>query len=89
MTPVSQIQEVRFAFQMYGKTDPYVSGTTLYLDTWGDGAERILELDDAVWSEVIKNLDRSVLNLRRWIAGKSQCQILSAGWLYSATGCGR
>ena len=26
-------------------------GTTLYLDTWGDGAERILELDDAVWSE--------------------------------------
>lgn len=51
VTPVSQIQKVRFAFQMYGKTDPYVSGTTLYLDTWGDGAERILKLDDAVWSE--------------------------------------
>ena len=51
MTPVSQTQKVRFAFQMYGKTDPYVSGTTIYLDTWGDGAERILELDDAVWSE--------------------------------------
>ena len=51
VTPVSQIQKVRFAFQMYGKTDPYVSGTTINMDTFADGAERILELADVEWSD--------------------------------------
>ena len=51
VTPVSQTREVRFVFQMYGKTDTYVSGTTLYMDTYADGAERILELADVEWSD--------------------------------------
>ena len=49
VTPVSQIQKVRFAFQMYGKTDPYVSGN--WMMQYGQ--------------RMIKNLDRSVLNFRR------------------------
>lgn len=43
--------DVLFAFQMYGKTDPYVSGTTLTLNLMGDGMEYILDLNEAKWSE--------------------------------------
>jgi hypothetical protein len=42
---------VGFAFQMYGKTDPYVSGTTLYMDVPSDGMEMVMELDKFTWSE--------------------------------------
>ena len=43
--------DVLFAFQMYGKTDPYVSGTTLTMNVKGDGMEYILDLNEAEWSE--------------------------------------
>ena len=43
-------EPVRFAFQMYGKTDPYVSGTTLSMDVPSDGMEYVYELDLADWS---------------------------------------
>lgn len=42
--------EVSFAFQMYGKTDPNGSGTTLRLELRADGAERRLALADCLWS---------------------------------------
>ena len=42
---------VDFAFQMYGKTDPYVSGTTLRMSVKADGMEQILKLSDCQWSE--------------------------------------
>ena len=44
-------EPVRFAFQMYGKTDPYVSGTTLTMEVPSDGMEYVYELDLADWSE--------------------------------------
>ena len=44
-------EPVRFAFQMYGKSDPYVSGTTLVMDVPSDGMEYVYELDGADWSE--------------------------------------
>lgn len=37
--------DIGFAFQMYGKTDPYVSGTTLYMDVPSDGMELVMELE--------------------------------------------
>nr|MCR5309814.1 SGNH/GDSL hydrolase family protein [Lachnospiraceae bacterium] len=40
---------VRFAFQMYGKKDPYASGTTLTMDVLSDGMERVLDFHDADW----------------------------------------
>lgn len=51
VTPVSKTEPVRFAFQMYGRTDAYVTGTTMYMDTYADGAERVLELADVAWSQ--------------------------------------
>lgn len=42
---------VRFAFQMYGHTDPYVSGTTMEMDIPADGMEYVLFLEDVNWSE--------------------------------------
>jgi hypothetical protein len=42
---------VRFAFQMYGKTDPYVSGTTLNMDLLSDGMEMVMQLDRFEWSD--------------------------------------
>ena len=42
---------VGFAFQMYGHTDPYVSGTTLYTEISSDGMEYVLNLEDYEWSE--------------------------------------
>lgn len=43
-------EEVSFAFQMYGKTDPNGSGTTLRLGLRADGAEKRLVLADCDWS---------------------------------------
>lgn len=42
---------ITFAFQMYGKTDRYESGTTLRMPVRADGMEYILRLDDTDWSE--------------------------------------
>lgn len=44
-------EDVGFAFQMYGKSDPYASGTTLKMSVTGDGMEYILNLDEAEWSD--------------------------------------
>lgn len=42
---------VEFHFQMYGKTDPYKSGTTLKLPVKADGMEYVLNLEEYEWSE--------------------------------------
>lgn len=42
---------VEFCFQMYGKTDPYKSGTTLKLPVKADGMEQVLNLEECEWSE--------------------------------------
>ncbi|MCQ2524028.1 MAG: SGNH/GDSL hydrolase family protein [Lachnospiraceae bacterium] len=42
---------VTFAFQHYGKTDPYVSGSTHTLEVSGDGMESIMVLDELEWSD--------------------------------------
>lgn len=42
--------EVTFAFQMYGKTDTYVTGTTIYKTIKADGSEFLINLDDVDWS---------------------------------------
>ena len=44
-------EQVIFAFQIYGKTDPYVSGTTLKKTVKADGMEYVLKLDDYEWSD--------------------------------------
>ncbi|MBR3825886.1 MAG: SGNH/GDSL hydrolase family protein [Lachnospiraceae bacterium] len=44
-------ETVEFHFQMYGKTDPYKSGTTLKLPVKADGMEQILHLEECEWSE--------------------------------------
>lgn len=40
-----------FHFQMYGKTDPYKTGTTLVLPVKADGMEQILDLAECDWSD--------------------------------------
>ena len=44
-------QTVGFVFQMYGKTDPYMSGTTISVECTPDGMEKIFWLDDFEWSD--------------------------------------
>lgn len=44
-------QIVTFAFQMYGKTDTYGSGTTLRMPVKTDGMEYILNLEEQHWFE--------------------------------------
>ena len=44
-------QVIKFEFQMYGKTDPYQSGTTISVDCIPDGMEKILWMDDFEWSD--------------------------------------
>ena len=43
--------KVRFAFQMYGKKDPYNSGTTLTMDLDSDGMEMVMDLSLFDWSD--------------------------------------
>ncbi|MGN1145025.1 MAG: SGNH/GDSL hydrolase family protein, partial [Acetatifactor sp.] len=43
-------QTIDFAFQMYGKTDPNNSGTTIKVPCTPDGMEQIIWLDDYKWS---------------------------------------
>lgn len=40
-----------FVMQMYGKTDPCVSGTQFETTIQGDGMEYLIKLSDVVWSE--------------------------------------
>ncbi|MCM1568946.1 MAG: SGNH/GDSL hydrolase family protein [Roseburia sp.] len=42
---------IDFAFQMYGKTDPNHSGNTITISCRPDGMEQIIWLDDYEWSE--------------------------------------
>lgn len=42
---------IRFAFQMYGKTDPNYSGTTIEAAVTANGAEKVIHLDEIMWSE--------------------------------------
>lgn len=44
-------KDVDFVFQMYGKTDPNNSGTTIKVSCKPDGMEQIIWLDDFTWSE--------------------------------------
>ena len=44
-------QTVKFEFQMYGKKDPYASGTNISVDCKPDGMEKIFWLDDFEWSD--------------------------------------
>lgn len=43
--------DVEFFLQMYGKTDPYVSGTTLSMTLPSDGMEMVTELGLCEWSD--------------------------------------
>lgn len=43
--------EVTFAFQMYGKSNPYESGTTIYKKLKADGSEALINLEDISWSD--------------------------------------
>ena len=45
------LTEVGFAFQMYGKTDVYGSGTTIRKRVRADGMENIIRLEDVKWSQ--------------------------------------
>lgn len=47
----SDSSKVKFVFQMYGKTNPYVSGTSLEMTVIPDGMEQILVLDEQEWSD--------------------------------------
>lgn len=44
-------EEVGFVLQMYGKSDPYGSGTVLRLRLQADGMEHVIKLSDIAWSE--------------------------------------
>ncbi len=46
-----QDQAIDFIWQMYGKTDPYHSGSVLKVSCKPDGMEQILWLDDYEWSQ--------------------------------------
>lgn len=41
---------LQFVMQMYGKTDPLVSGTQIRIPVTADGMEQIIRLDDWEWS---------------------------------------
>ncbi len=42
---------INFAFQMYGHTDPYKSGTTINVPMKANGMEYMVHLDEVEWSE--------------------------------------
>ena len=46
-----EVSECVFAFQMYGKKDPYVSGTTIKQTISTEGAEYLIPLDEIEWSD--------------------------------------
>lgn len=44
-------EKISFVLQMYGKTDPYVTGTLFKREVQGDGMEYRIKLSDVDWSE--------------------------------------
>lgn len=44
-------EEVDFVFQMYGKTDPYASGTSIRRTVRADGMEYVIKCDEVDWSD--------------------------------------
>lgn len=44
-------KEVDFVFQMYGKSDPYHSGTVITKGVRTDGMEEVIVLEEQIWSE--------------------------------------
>lgn len=44
-------EDVKFVFQMYGKTNPYVSGTSIEALVTGDGMEYLIPFSDVDWSD--------------------------------------
>lgn len=46
-----EVDSVDFVFQMYGKTDPYNSGTVIKEHLTADGTEYLIPLDSVNWSE--------------------------------------
>lgn len=46
-----EADEVRFVFQMYGRKDPYHSGTVIEKEIRADGVEEEIVLEDQTWSE--------------------------------------
>ena len=44
-------KQVKFIYQMYGKTDPYVSGTNIVMDMEADGTEHVIEMNQMKWSD--------------------------------------
>ncbi len=44
-------EEVNFCYQMYGKTDPNVSGTTIRVPVTADGMEKVIKLEEVNWSD--------------------------------------
>ncbi len=44
-------ENVEFAMQMYGKRDPYRSGTTFCATIPADGREKVIRLDEVEWSD--------------------------------------
>ena len=47
----SEVKSCDFAFQMYGKSDPYGSGTTIKQTVSTDGAEYLIPLNEVEWSD--------------------------------------
>lgn len=48
---MDEVQDIDFVFQMYGKTDPYRSGTTIRQTVRTDGMEVMIKMDEVNWSE--------------------------------------
>ena len=46
-----EVDTCNFAFQMYGKTDPYHSGTTMSRQVTTDGAEYLIPFDEVDWND--------------------------------------
>lgn len=46
-----EAEQIRFVYQMYGKTDVYKSGSNIILDMKADGTEHVIEMGEVAWSE--------------------------------------
>ena len=44
-------EQIKFVYQMYGKTDPYRSGTSIERMVQGNGVEEIIDLSEIAWSD--------------------------------------
>lgn len=60
--------DVDFVFQMYGKTDPYVSGTSIKMPCQTDGFEQVVKLSEVNWSD-----DDDIIGQIRFEMSKEKC----------------